>query len=367
MKILHTETLKHWGGQQNRILQESLGLTQRGFEVIIACHKGSLLSERAKEAGIKTYEVNMTKGSYLLTIPRLVSIIRREKVDIVCTHSSVDSWAGGIASLLTRRKLIRYKHNLYRVKNDPPTRFIYSLPQIFISVSNAAKDILLQAGHIPSSKIKRIYAGINSDEFDPAKPDKNFRKDLRHSLGIPEDALIIGNTSGFTEVKGQSYLLNAANKLFRMYDNLYLLLIGRIGNKEKVFELVEPEFHDRIILPGLRRDIPLLLGIMDIFVFPSTVEAFGYSLIEAMSMSKPVLVSDIPSFREFLSDKTNAIFFRSADSENLLNALISLIQNPGKWQALGDNARKTVMERFQPDRMFNEIEDTCLDLIKRGS
>ncbi|MEW6003431.1 MAG: glycosyltransferase, partial [Nitrospirota bacterium] len=123
MKILHTETLRHWGGQQNRVLQESLGLIQRGCKVIIACHKGSLLSERAKEAGIKTYEVNMSKGSYLLTIPKLISIIRREKVDIVCTHSSVDSWAGGLASLLTRRMFVRFKHNLYRVKHDPPTRF----------------------------------------------------------------------------------------------------------------------------------------------------------------------------------------------------------------------------------------------------
>jgi len=349
------------------VLQEAAGLSRRGHRVIIACNKGSLLSERAREAGIKTYEVNMTKGSYLFTIPKLVSIIRREKVDIVCTHSSVDSWGGGIASLLTRRILVRYKHNLVRVKHAPPTRFIYSLPQKFISVSNAAAEVLLQTGYIHSGKIKRIYAGINSDEFDPAKSGADIRRDLRQSLGIPDNALIIGNTSGFTEVKGQRYLLNAANKLFKMYDNLYLLLVGRIGNKEKVFELASPEFHDRIILPGLRRDIPLLLDIMDIFVFPSTVEAFGYSLIEAMSMAKPVLVSDIPSFREFITDKTNGIFFRSADSGSLLNALTNLIENAGKWQALGDNARKTVMERFQPDRMFNEIEETYLDLIKGGS
>ena len=364
MNILHTETLKLWGGQQNRVLQEAAGLNRKGHRVIIACHKGSLLSERAKEAGIKTYEVSMTKGSYLFTIPRLVSIIRREKVDIVCTHSSVDSWAGGIASLLTRRILVRFKHNLYRVKHDPPTRFIYSLPRMFITVNNAASDVLFKTGYITPGKIKRIYGAIDSDKFSPDKFNEYARRDLRHSLGIPENALIIGNTSGFTEVKGQSYLLTAANKLFRMYDNLYLLLVGRIGRKEKVFGLVEPEFHDRIILPGLRRDIPLLLSIMDIFVFPSTVEAFGNSLIEAMSMAKPVLASDIPSFREFIADKTNGIFFRSADIESLLNAIINLIEDPGKWQALGDNARKTVIGKFTPDRMFNEILNTYHELMK---
>lgn len=367
MNILHTETLKLWGGQQNRVLQEAAGLNRKGHRVIIACHKGSLLSERAKEAGIKTYEVNMTKGSYLFTVPRLVSIIRREKVDIVCTHSSVDSWAGGIASLLTRRILVRFKHNLYRVKHDPPTRFIYSLPRMFITVNNTAADVLLKTGHITPGKTKRVYGAIDPDKFNPDKFSKNAGRDLRHSLGIPENALIIGNTSGFTEVKGQRYLLSAANKLFRMYDNFYLLLVGRIGNKEKVFGLVESEFRDRIILPGLRRDIPLLLSIMDIFVFPSTVEAFGNSLIEAMSMAKPVLVSDIPSFREFIEDKTNGIFFGSSNIESLLNAIINLIENTEQWQALGDNARKTVIEKFTPDRMLNETEDIYLDLMKGSS
>lgn len=365
MNILYTETLRLWGGQQNRVLQEAAGLSRKGHKVIIACHKGSLLSERAKEAGIKTYEVNMTKRSHLFTIFRLVAIIRREKADIVCTHSSVDSWAGGIASLLTRRILVRFKHNIYRVKKNPLSRFIYSLPRIFISVSNAASDILIQAEHIPRNKIRRIYGAVDPDEFDPARIDKNYSRELRHSLGIPENALIIGNTSGFTEVKGQRYLLNSANKLFRMYDNIYLLLAGKNDKNEKVLECVEPEFHDRIILPGLRGDIPLLLSIIDIFVFPSTIEAFGYSLIEAMSMAKPVLASDIPSFREFITDETNGIFFRSADSESLSKALINLIKNTDKWQAIGNNARKTVIERFQPDRMFNEIEKIYLDLISR--
>lgn len=361
--ILHTETLKKWGGQQNRILTESIGLSKRGHRVIIACHRDSFLAHKAKESDIKTYEVNMVKQAYLSTIPKLIKIIKNEQVDLVVTHSSVDSWAGGIAAWLTRRRLVRFKHNLYRVKKDPPTRFIYSLPHRFIAVNNTAAEVLKETGYIRPEKITRVYGSIDSEKFNPDKISNTDKEALKHSLGIPQNALVIGNTSGFTEVKGQRYLLEAANKLLRQRDNTFLLVVGRLGQKEKVLSIVENDFLNRIILPGHRTDIPSLLSIMDIFVFPSTVEAFGNSLIEAMAMSRPVLVSDILSFREFMTDKVDGLFFKNADSESLVNNLTNLIENPEKWQFLGDNARKTVLRRFPVNRMLDGIENLYLDLI----
>jgi hypothetical protein len=53
LTILQTETLRRWGGQQSRVLSEAVGLSERGHKIIIACHRGSILSEKAKKAGIK--------------------------------------------------------------------------------------------------------------------------------------------------------------------------------------------------------------------------------------------------------------------------------------------------------------------------
>lgn len=356
MVILHTETLKKWGGQQNRVLSEAIGLSKRGHKFIIACHKSSMLAQKAKEAGIKVYEVNMVKQAYLLTIPQLIRIIKKEKVDLVCTHSSVDSWAGGIAARLTRRRLVRFKHNLYRVKKDPPTRFIYSLPHRFISVNNAAAEVLKETGYIRPEKITRVYGSIDSEKFNPDKISNTDKAVLKRSLGIPQNALVIGNTSGFTEVKGQYYLLEAANTLFNRNNGIYIVLIGGMGQKEKVHSLVvKPEFHNRVILPGHRTDIPQLLSIMDIFVFPSTVEAFGNSLLEAMAMAKPVVVSDIPSFREFMSDGLDGIFFRAKDPADLAKKVILLIENGSLRSKLGENARY-IVEKFSPDKMLSLTE-----------
>ena len=365
MNILHTETLKRWGGQQNRVLVESLGLIERGHEVIIACNRGSMLAGKARDAGIRVYELEMEKRSLPANIMRLVRIIRKEGVEIVATHSSVDSWAGGIAARLTGRKLVRFKHNLNPVKKDPLTRIIYSQPHAFITVNQTAAEVLKNAGFIPAWKIRRIYGFIDSVRFDPGKIAGEDKAEARRSLGIPEDALVIGNTSGgFTSVKGQKYLAEAFSVLGQERGHLYLLLVGRSAAREPLLDCIPREFMKRVVLTGYRTDIPLLLSIMDIFVFPSILEAFGNSLIEAMAMGLPVVASDIPSFREFMTAQKDGIFFSRADSAGLTRALRKLIADPEKRRLLGTHAAETVRRRFPRQKMIEETERLYLDLLR---
>ena len=239
----------------------------------------------------------------------------------------------------------------------PPRSTLFPYTTLFRS--------LLKAGFIKEEKIKRVYGAIEPEKFNPSRFNDSERRECRRSLGIPEDALILGNTSGFTEIKGQRYLFEAVNSLFKTRRNLFLLLAGRAAKKEKIFGLVKPEFHNRIVLPGLYTDIPLLLSIMDLFVFPSTVEAFGNSLIEAMAMERAVLVSDLPSFREFMTDGKDGIFFEKANGRSLLDALRVILDNPDDRERLGKNARKTVTERFLPGRMIDETERVYLELINK--
>ena len=83
ISILHTETLKKWGGQQNRVLNEVLGLSKRGHKVVLVCNPGSIIAGKAVEAGIKVYQLSMSKRNYLLTVPKMMRIIREEDVEIV--------------------------------------------------------------------------------------------------------------------------------------------------------------------------------------------------------------------------------------------------------------------------------------------
>jgi glycosyltransferase involved in cell wall biosynthesis len=350
MVILHTETLKKWGGQQNRVLSEAIGLSKRDHTAIIMCHKDSMLAQKAKNAGIKTYEVNMVKQAHLKTVPRLISIIKKEKVDIVSTHSSVDSWAGGIAAKITGKRLIRFRHNLYPIGRNPLTRLIYSMPDRIIAISDNVKDILIECG-LRSEKITVIPSSVDTRIFNP------IVKDLRDELKISPETIVIGNTSSFTEVKGQEFLFRAFNIIYKKTPCI-LLFAGRLNDpsKSKYLSYIKEELRDKAVFLGHRDDIPRILKTIDVFVFPSVVEGLGTSLIEAMAMEKPVVVSDIPTFRNFIVDGVNGLFFKAKNPEDMAEKVLFLMENESLKGRLGKNARSTVLEKFSLDQMLSLTE-----------
>jgi glycosyltransferase involved in cell wall biosynthesis len=358
MHILHTETLKKWGGQQNRVLAESQGLMQRGHTVIIACNRGSTLAGKAKDAGIRVYELNMVKQAHPANIVKLVRILREEVIEIVATHSSVDSWAGGIAAKLSGRKLVRFRHNLYPIGKDILTRLIYSIPDRIVAIGDVIGETLLRYG-IRETKLSVIRSSVDASRFSPVGDD------LRNEAAIPRNALVIGNTSTFTKVKGQETLLRAFNRICGKVP-CYLLFAGRLneGSKEKYLSLVEPAFRDRVIFLGHRDDVPSVLRTIDIFVYPSLLEGLGTALLEAMAMKKAVVVSDIPTFRMFISEGNDGIFFAPENSVDLAEKVLGLIGNREMKVRIGEMSRETILRKFSLETMIDKTEELYRAVLK---
>lgn len=357
MTILHTETLKRWGGQQNRVLEEAVGLGNRGHRAIIACHRGSILAERAGKAGVKVYEMNMVKNGHLKTVPKLMNIIKSERVDIVSTHSSVDSWAGGLAAKLSGRRLVRFRHNLFPIGWDPLTKFIYSIPDRIVTVSNAVTDVLLKC-RVRRKKLVIIPDSVDIKRFKPGAGD------IREELKIPDKAVIIGNTSTFSQVKGQEHLLQAFNIIAKEHP-CYLLFAGVPDEftRQGYIRYVNEDLRDKVIFLGYRDDVPKVLNTIDIFVYPSFLEGLGTALIEAMIMARPIALSDIPTFREFIENRVNGLFFKAKDPDDIANKVLELMANKGLQEQLAVNARETALEKFTLEKMMDLTEANYEEVI----
>lgn len=358
MNILHTETLYHWGGHQCRVLSEIIKFKEKGYKVVFVCNKNSIIAQKAKNSEIKVYEMEFKKTNYWETIPKLIRIIKNEKIDIISTHSSTDSWAAGIAAKITRKKLVRFKHNMFPIGRDPLTRFIYSIPDKFIVVSEPIKELMIKYG-INSSKIAVIPDSVDTEKFNPEKA-----KGLREHFSIPEKAIVVGNISGFTRHKAQHILFKAFNLVNEKYP-CFLLLAGNASEevRQRYLSLVKKQFHDRIIFLGYRDDIPSILKSIDIYVSSTVSEGLSVAVLEAMAMEKPVVVSDIPAFKSFVIENYNGIFFESENVAKLAENLIFLIENESLRKELGKNARKTIIERFTLDRMIDDTEKLYKELI----
>jgi glycosyltransferase involved in cell wall biosynthesis len=357
MRILHTETLKRWGGQQNRVLAESQGLSQRGHTVIIACNRGSTLAGKARDAGIRVYELNLEKQAHPANILKLVRIIRKEEIEIVATHSSVDSWAGGIAARLTGRKLVRFRHNLYPVGRDPLTRMIYAAPDRIVAISSAVRDALVARG-IRGDRITVIHSSVDVGRFGDGV------RDIRDELRLLPETVVIGNTSTFKSVKGLKYLFQAFNAICRQVPCI-LLLAGRVDESgtRKFLADIDEDLRERVIFLGHREDIPRVLRTIDVYVYPSVLEGLGTALIEAMAAERPVVLSDIPTFRYFVRDKKDGLFFTPRDPGDIADKVLWLLRNRGEAVRIGRNARKTAMEQFSLSAMIDLTESLYVKML----
>src|SRR5262249_46944617 len=108
--VLHTESSPGLGGQEIRTLHEARWTAARGWRVILACRPDGLLLERARHMGIEAVALPMKKPWDVRAMARLLGLIRRERVSIVHTHSSVDAWLAGVAARAGRVPVVRTRH-----------------------------------------------------------------------------------------------------------------------------------------------------------------------------------------------------------------------------------------------------------------
>ena len=108
---------------------------------------------------------------------------------------------------------------------------------------------------------------------------------------------------------------------------------------------------------GHRQDVSNVLKTVDVFVYPSYLEGLGTALLEAMTMGRPVAVSDIPTFKEFVKDGENGLYFKVKDPEDIAAKVVVLLKDRGLRQQLGDNAKSTALEKFGIEKMTDLTEN----------
>ena len=339
--VLHTESSPGLGGQEVRTLSEARWTADRGWRVLLAGQPDGRFVGRARAAGLEAVGVRMRGAWDLGAVVALRRLIRRERVSIVHTHSSVDGWVGGLAARAAAVPVVRSRHVSIRIRRrwNPVYRW---LADRVITSGETIRTLVIEAGVDPG-RVVAIPAGVDLAEFTGGPGDGEA---MREKLGLSRP--VIGSVAMFRGSKGHAHLLDAFATVHARHPAARLLLVGDGIRRPWVEGLAKARgLGEAVVFTGFRADVPDLLRAMDCFVLASTrTEGVPQSLLQAFAAGVPVVASSIGGIPEVVKDGDTGILVPPEDAAALSRAIESVLGDRSGTSARVRAARRMVEDRF---------------------
>ena len=300
-----------------------------------------------------------------IAFAQLYLIFRREKYDIVHTHSSKAGILGRLAARLAGVKVIihtihglpfhRYQGALSNLIYIFLERLSARVSTKIVCVAGAMAEQAVAAGVAPRNKFATIYSGMELDAFlrSPA-----LRERARDNLGIRRENLVIGMIARLFPLKGHEYLFAASAGIIRRFPNARFLLVGD-GILRGKFRRTLREFGlaDKFIFAGLVHPnrIPEMISAMDVLVHTSLREGLAKALPQAMACGKPVVSFNLDGAREVVKDGITGYLAAPMDVRGLASALCRLLSDADLRKRIGENGRRLVDPAFRKEVMVEKI------------
>ena len=368
-KVLQVIPKLGYGGAETGCFDLAHYLHENKFGSYIATSGGPLIKYINKKK-VKVLRLPVqSKNPIMILINSLILslIIVFLNIDIVHARSRAPAWSCFIATKITRRKFVTTFHGTYNFKS--------SLKNWYNSVM-VRSDLVIAGSNFIFSHIKEnyskylytkkkflvIFRGINTDYFDPKKIKDTDKKLLKKKWNIEESKKIILLPGRLTEWKGQEIFIDAINILKKSLPDLDFVAIilgsdqGRKIYKKKLVRLVEQyRLNNEIIFVDHLELMPIAYEISDVVVSSSVEpEAFGRISVEAQSMEKPIIASNIGGSNETIINNKTGFLFEAGNSKNL-GAKLSEILNLSEvtLNGIGAEGRKNVIKKFNVEKMCN--------------
>ena len=369
LKIAHVATLDM--SVRFLLLNQLLRLKAQGYDVHAVCGPGEWISE-IESYGITVHTVKMHRAVSpfhdSLALWKLFECLKREEFDLVNTHTPKAGILGPIAAKLAGVPIIIHTvHGFLFHDNVPiPKRFIFmgaeKLTATFADYlfSQSSEDIEQAIKHKISlpENIFYIGNGIDVTRFNPHNISIPPQK-KREEVGIKADELVVGIVARLVYEKGYMELFQAAVELTRKFDNVKFLVVGPVENERKDavnLELLEElGIEESVIFLGMRKDVPELYSIMDIFVLPSWREGIPRALMEAMAMGVPVVATNIRGCREVVKNGETGLLVPVRNHQALAEATAILLQDKQKRIEMGKAGRQYILTNFTEDAVYQRI------------
>ena len=357
MTSLHIDTARTWRGGQNQALLTVNGLRAIGHRAELVAHPDGELRKRAR--GLDVIPLALRSEVDVAAAWRLAGVIRDVAPDIIHAHDPHGVATACLALSLaaasrwrTNRPapaLVAARRVDFHLRTNSFSRWKYRQVDCFITASSAIRQMLISDG-VPADRVVTVHEGIDIDRID-AVPAVN----VHEALWLPHNAPLVGNVAALVPHKGHRYLIAAAHMVVQEIPDARFVLLGEGELGDHLERLVrEHHLEKHVLLPGFRTDVIGCIKDFDIFAMSSVTEGLGTSLLDAMACRKAIVATRAGGIPEVVSDGKTGLLVEPRDARGLADAIISLLSDAERRDAMADKGYARVTERFTVQRMVAE-------------
>ena len=355
LHILHTEAAAGWGGQEIRVLQETRLLLERGHRVSLVCQADSPLEERARPISNSRFQlipISMKSALSLWVFLALYRYVSKNNLDVIHTHSSIDSWLGGVVGKLSGVPVVRTRHVSLPVNDFFPNHLLYSyIPQKILTSGNMISDIVKQVRCVDSNKVVSVPAGVDLRKFDSEISGEKIREELK----VNSNQILIGKIGVIRGWKGHNYFLEAIPLILKKIPNARFVIVGDgPGFKEIKSKVNLAGIDNKVDLLGHREDIPEIMAALDVQVLASFAgEGTPQVIPQAFAMKTPVVATKIASIPDLLGQGERGVLIEPKNALSLAEGVLKIMRSSEIANHLVENARSFCLKELTVDKMMD--------------
>ena len=344
------------GGSERKIVRMANRLREEGVAANLACLNAPYTLEQTLRRDVPLTKLERRGKFSFATVLRLRKMIVRDRPTTVVAVNLYQALYVACATMLlpNRPRIVALVNTSTFQRRRLRKRLYQSVLARFDQVVHGSRaqchfwDTGRDASSRTPEKSTVIYNGVDSVHFEPVVAFEAAKR-LRASLGVKPGALLLGSVGRLAPEKNHEVLLTTLHRLRVARVDAHLVIAGSGPLRDLLLRRAgELEIADRVNLIGEFEDVRPVLAAMDLFVLPSiAVESFSNAALEAMSMGRPVILSDIGGAREMIDDGVEGYVVSPTELSARLPAIIAaLYADSRKRLGMGAAARARAVNRF---------------------
>ncbi len=308
---------------------------------------------------------------FVSSISKLMSLIKKYKINILHTHEVRTDLVGLIAARLTGIKVVASVHGWvmdtvpcsWKLYQHIDRRVIRYFNHIIVG-SNFLRNEIIKLGVSPQ-KVTTIHNTIDPARLDLAASSADLKK--KYKLNSKDR--LIGTVGRLSKEKGHKYLLEAAKRVIRDFPEVKFLIVGE-GEIRIELERYAKELGiiANVIFTGFFKNLSEVLAAIDLFVIPSLTESLPLTVLEAMTAGKPVISTDVGGIPEVVIHEKTGLLVGPKKSMEMANGIMRMLQNNEFMCTMAKNGTQLVHDEFSNRRFIKKTERLYVDLsCNKGS